>query len=69
MDDFIKCIAKLTIVVGITLAVLLLVIAGVLIFAPELVKNLLYYGFIAFCLIAGFGIIISLIGCFLSMKR
>lgn len=51
MDGFVKCFAKFAVVLSIGLAVILLIVAGLLIFKPMFLLKVLYYGIILVCLI------------------
>jgi len=49
MDNFVRLIGKLAIVMGIGVSVLLILFIGILIFIPEKLFQCLYYGVILLC--------------------
>lgn len=69
MTDFIRYIVKFTCVLLGLLAVLLLLVAGLLLFAPEILFSVLYYAVIIVCLIAAVWIMISLIRILLAKRQ
>lgn len=71
MDALLRLIAKLTIIVGIGIGIVLIFFIGVLVFWPEKLFELLYYILILFCAIAFVYIVINVIriGCTYFKKR
>lgn len=69
MTDFIRYIVKFACVLLGVLAVLLLLVAGLLLFAPEILFSVLYYAVIVVCLIAAVSIMISLIRILLAKRQ
>ncbi len=68
MNDFLKYIAKFSIILYILGIICLFLVAGALIFMPELLFKALYYSLIGVCLVTGAYMVFSLIRILYKMR-
>ena len=68
MNDFFKAIVRTAVLVCACAGIVLLIVGGVLLFAPELMRQILRYGLVLLCLAGGAGLIVYLIRLLLSRR-
>ncbi len=69
MEGFVRLVARLSIVAGIGMGILLLLLIGTLIYAPEKLFQFLYYGLILICIGVLVYLVLSLVKIGLSCLR